>query len=66
MSDRLDNVEAKLAFLEDANDTLGREVEAQLRRIQALESQLARALDRVAELEAADGGESTDEPPPHY
>ena len=66
MSQRLDEVEAKLAFLEDANDTLGREVEAQLRRIVALEGQLARALDRIAELESADDRGPGHEPPPHY
>ncbi len=66
MSDRLDEVEAKLAFLEDANDTLGRELEAQLRRIATLEGRLTRALDRIAELESADEPQGDHEPPPHY
>ncbi|WP_405225216.1 SlyX family protein [Lentisalinibacter sediminis] len=65
--DRIDNVEAKVAYLEDANETLSGEVAAQLRMIESLESRLALALERIGELEPGAPDEPRgDEPPPHY
>ncbi|WP_405232843.1 SlyX family protein [Lentisalinibacter salinarum] len=65
--DRIDNVEAKVAYLEDANETLSGEVAAQLRMIERLESRLALALERIGELESGPSDEPRgDEPPPHY
>lgn len=66
-SDRLENLEAKLAFLEDTNETLSNEVAAQLRMIERLESRLTVVLERIGELEAGAADEPQgDEPPPHY
>ena len=65
--DRIDNVEAKVAYLEDANETLSGEVAAQLRMIESLESRLTLALERIGELESGPADEPRgDEPPPHY
>lgn len=65
--DRIDNVEAKVAYLEDANETLSGEVAAQLRMIESLESRLALALERIGELESGPADEPRgNEPPPHY
>ena len=65
--DRIDNIEAKLAYIEDANETLSGEVAAQLRMIESLESRLGLALERIGELESepADSPRG-EEPPPHY
>ncbi len=65
--DRIDNVEAKVAYLEDANETLSGEVAAQLRMIERLESRLALALERIGALEPGPSDEPRgDEAPPHY
>ena len=65
--DRIDNVEAKVAYLEDANETLSGEVAAQLRMIESLESRLTLALERIGELESGPADEPRgNEPPPHY
>jgi uncharacterized coiled-coil protein SlyX len=65
--DRIDNLEAKVAYLEDANETLSGEVAAQLRMIESLQSRLALALERIGALESGPADEPRgDEPPPHY
>jgi len=65
--DRIENIEAKLAYLEDSNETLSGEVATQLRMIESLESRLALALERIGELESGPVDEPRgDEPPPHY
>lgn len=65
--DRIDNLETKVAYLEDANETLSGEVAAQLRLIESLQSRLALALERIGELESGPADEPRgDEPPPHY
>lgn len=65
--DRIENIEAKVAYLEDANETLSGEVAAQLRMIESLESRLALVLERIGELESGPADEPRgDEPPPHY
>lgn len=66
-NDRLDDIEAKVAYLEDANETLSGEVAAQLRMIDSLESRLTLLLERIGELESGPPDEPRgDEPPPHY
>ncbi len=68
MSDeRLEIIEAKVAYLEDANETLSGEVATQLRMIESLESRLTLVLERIGELESGAPDDSRgDEPPPHY
>jgi uncharacterized coiled-coil protein SlyX len=67
VDDRLENIEAKVAYLEDANETLSGEVATQLRMIERLESRLALVLERIGELESGAPDEPRgDEPPPHY
>ena len=66
-TDRLDNLEAKLAYLEDANETLSEELATQLRKMERLESRLTLVLERIGELEAGAVDEPQgDDPPPHY
>ncbi len=65
--ERLEKLEAKIAYLEDANETLSGEVAVQLRKIERLESRLTVVLERIGELEAGAADEPRgDEPPPHY
>lgn len=65
--DRLEKLEAKIAYLEDANETLSEEVAAQLRKIERLESRVRLVFERIGELEAGAADEPQgDEPPPHY
>jgi len=67
MSDRLEQIEVKIAFLEQANAQLGDVVYAQRREIEALREKLGTL---VARLEAAATAPTAytpeDEKPPHY
>lgn len=67
MSDRLDQLEVKIAFLEQANAQLGDLVYAQRQEIEALKERLGVLVGR---LEAAQSQTTAwtpeDEKPPHY
>lgn len=65
--DRLEDIEAKVAYLEDANETLSQEVATQLRMIESLESRMTLMLERIGEMEPGATEEPRgDEPPPRY
>ncbi len=64
-SARLEEVESKLAFQEDALQQLSDALVAQQARIDKLEARLTVLSEQVAEqAEASD--DSPDQPPPHY
>jgi uncharacterized coiled-coil protein SlyX len=67
MTDRLEQIEIRIAFLEQANVQLGDTVYQQQQELKALRAQLATLLQR---LEAEQAQPTTwtpqDEKPPHY
>lgn len=65
-SDRLDEVEAKLAFAEDLVDTLNATVVRQQAQLDLLQQQLRLLHERLEELRADDTRPPADEIPPHY
>lgn len=64
---RIEELEAKLAFLEQASQELSDVVFAQQKAIDALTARVTRLLDRLAALEQRpDDVSPGDERPPHY
>jgi SlyX protein len=65
LSDRIDVLETRVAFQDEAIETLNTTITAQWQQIDALTRQLAALGERVSEAEASAPG-PTNEPPPHY
>ena len=67
MSDRLEQIETKIAFLEQANAQLSDVVYRQQQELETLREQLATLGDRLASAQSAPTSYSLeDEKPPHY
>jgi SlyX protein len=65
LSDRIDALEARAMFQDDAIETLNKAITEQWRTIDALTRQLAALSERLRETETQAPG-AADEPPPHY
>ncbi len=65
LSDRVDTLEARLTFQEDAIETLNKTVTEQWARIEALTRQLVHLNERLREAETQGPGPAN-ERPPHY
>jgi SlyX protein len=65
LSDRLDALESRLMFQDDAIETLNRTITEQWLKIDALTRQLASLNECLREAEARTPGAAV-EPPPHY
>ena len=63
--DRIDALEARAMFQDDAIETLNKAITEQWRTIDALTRQLAALSERLRETETQAPG-AADEPPPHY
>lgn len=67
MDNRIEQLEVKVAFLEQANSQLGDELFLLRRQIEALESRLQTLVGRLeASATPPDVYSSEDEKPPHY
>jgi SlyX protein len=64
LGDRIDTLEARLTFQDDAIETLNKTITEQWARIDALTRQLALLGERLSEAETQP--RPTNEPPPHY
>jgi SlyX protein len=64
LSDRIDVLETRLTFQDEAIETLNRTLTAQWQQIDALTRQVAALSERLQETEA--NAPATNEPPPHY
>jgi SlyX protein len=65
LGERIDTLESRLTFLDEAIETLNSTITAQWQQIDALTRQLAILGERLREAEARAPG-SANEPPPHY
>lgn len=65
LSERVDTLEARLAYQDDTIETLNQTITAQWKQIDALTRQLAQLSERLQEAEANAPGPAN-EPPPHY
>jgi SlyX protein len=65
VGDRLDTLETRLAFQDDAIETLNKTITEQWLKIDALTRQIAALNDRLQEAEANAPG-AANELPPHY
>ena len=65
LTERIDTLEARLAFQEDAIETLNKTVTEQWTKIDGLTRQLAALNERLAETETQ-LPRAANEPPPHY
>jgi len=65
LGDRIDGLEARLAFQDESIETLNKTVTEQWLKIEALTRQLGLLNERVREAEAQIP-RSANEPPPHY
>jgi SlyX protein len=65
LSDRLDALESRLMFQDDAIETLNTTVTEQWLKIDALTRQLASLSERLQEAETH-ARDASNEPPPHY
>lgn len=64
---RLDALEIRIAYQDEAIETLNKTVTAQWAQIEALSRKVAELVDRVREAENRAQGSGTPEPPPpHY
>lgn len=67
MNERLDQLEIKIAFLEQANAQLSDELYSQRQQFEALREQLASLTGRIEAAQAAPTAYAPeDEKPPHY
>lgn len=67
MNDRLDDIETKIAFLEEANTQLSDVVYQQRQEIEALRARIAALVDRFESAQASPTAYTPeDEKPPHY
>jgi SlyX protein len=65
LADRIDTLESRLAFQDDAIETLNKTVTEQWAKIDALTRQLVALGERLQEAESQVTG-AANEPPPHY
>lgn len=65
LSDRIDSLEARVAYQDDTIETLNATITAQWKQIDALTRQVAALNDRLQEAEARPPGPAN-ERPPHY
>ena len=65
LSDRIDALEARIAYQDDTIETLNATVTAQWKQIDALTRQVAALSDRLQDAEARGPG-PVNERPPHY
>jgi SlyX protein len=65
LTDRVDTLEARLTFQEDATETLNKTITEQWARIDALTRQLVHLNERLRETETQAPG-AANERPPHY
>jgi SlyX protein len=65
LGDRVDLLEARLTFQDDAIETLNKTITEQWLKIDALTRQLAHLNERLQEAETQASG-AANEPPPHY
>jgi SlyX protein len=65
LGDRIDDLETRLTFQDEAIETLNKTVTAQWQQIDALTRQVAALNERLQQAESNAPG-SADEPPPHY
>lgn len=66
MSDRLAEIETKLAFAEDLIDTLNQTVARQQTQIDSLQAQLRVVYQQVRAITPEDARSPREELPPHY
>ena len=65
LSERIDTLETRLAYQDDAIETLNQTVTAQWKQIDALTRQLAALSERLDQAETS-AGAPANERPPHY
>jgi SlyX protein len=65
LSDRIDTLEARLTFQDDAIETMNKTITGQWLKIDALTRQLVHLSERLQEAETQGPG-AANEPPPHY
>jgi SlyX protein len=65
LGDRIDDLETRLTFQDEAIETLNKTITAQWQQIDALTRQVAALNERLQQAESNAPG-SADEPPPHY
>ena len=65
LSDRIDALEARIAYQDDTIETLNQAITDQWKQIDALTRQIAALNDRLQEAEARSPGPAN-ERPPHY
>ena len=65
LSERIDALEARVAYQDDAIETLNETITAQWKQIDALTRQVAALSERLQEAEARSPGPAN-ERPPHY
>jgi SlyX protein len=65
LADRVDTLEARLTFQDDAIETLNKTVTEQWAKIEALTRRLVALSERLQEAESQMPGPAN-EPPPHY
>jgi len=65
LSDRIDALEARIAYQDDTIETLNQTITAQWKQIDALTRQVAALNDRLQEAESRAPG-PVNERPPHY
>jgi SlyX protein len=65
LTDRIDTLESRLAFQDDAIETLNKTVTEQWAKIDALTRQLVALGEQLREAESQMPG-AANEPPPHY
>jgi SlyX protein len=66
LSDRIDRLEARLTFQDDAIETLNKTITEQWLKIDALTRQLLHLNERLQEAVTQAPGTAANEPPPHY
>jgi len=65
LSERIDTLEARLTFQDEAVETLNKTITEQWRKIDALTRQVTLLSERLLEAETRAPG-AANEPPPHY
>ena len=65
LSERIDALEARIAYQDDTIETLNQTITAQWKQIDALTRQVTALSDRLQEAEASSPGPAN-ERPPHY